>query len=168
VQAASASDDASLRWLAWHVAPHVGADLWEDAFAMLERGPLDDGLVYRLMAVEDHERRRRVIAWAEKALPLSEIATGPDRHLFAQGDQGVVDGALTFVLQAMDDPELYSEPLVAAGLRAPVISTRNMACNALEVRPREEWGTSVEDALARSAVDDPDEDVRARVGALAS
>ena len=46
-------------------------------------------------------------------------------------------------------------------------STRNMALNALEVRPRAAWGRAVEEALRRSAEDDPSDDVRARVrGAL--
>ena len=45
--------------------------------------------------------------------------------------------------------------------------TRNMALNALEVRPRAAWGRAVEEALRRSAEDDPSDDVRARVrGAL--
>ena len=32
---AFASGDDQVRWLAWRIAPHVGVDLWEDAFAMV-------------------------------------------------------------------------------------------------------------------------------------
>lgn len=163
VRTAFASGERGPEWLAWQIAPDVGVDLWDAAFAMVERGPLDDSRVFRVVHVADRGRRRGVIEWAEANLPLERIATGPDRHLFPGPDIAGIGHALTFVVQEMDDPALYSEPLVAAALRAPVISTRNGALNALEARPRAEWGPSVEQALQQSAVDDPDDNVRARV-----
>jgi hypothetical protein len=149
--------------LAWRLAPHVGVDLWEDAFAKLTSAPLDDTQVFRVMHVPDRERQHRVIEWAEGNLPLSRIATGPDRHLFPEAGSRIENHALTFVVQEMRDEELYSEALVAAALRSPVINTRNMALNALEARPRARWGARVEESLRMSAEDDPDGKVRERV-----
>jgi hypothetical protein len=165
VRSAFASGDPRRQWIAWRIAPVVGVDLWEDAFALVQAGPLDGGHVFRVVNVPDRDRRRRVIAWAEANLPLSRIATGPERRLFAARETVDADHALTFVLQAMDDAELYSEALVAAALRSPVVGTRNAALSVLEARPRAQWGAQVEAALRQSAADDPDDAVRARVRA---
>jgi hypothetical protein len=143
-----------------------GVDLWEEAFTQLDISPLDGGLVFRVVHVRDRARQQRVIAWAEAALPLHLVSTGPQRHLFPQKEIREVNQALTYVVQEMRDGELYSEPLIAAAIRSPVISTRNQALNALEARPRERWGDAVKGALTQLLNDEPDDKVRNRVNAL--
>jgi len=152
-------------WIAWRVGPLVGLDLWEAGFAKLERGPLDDGLVFKLMHGADRARRERVVGWAEQHLPLEKIATGPAEHLFP-AEHREIDGSVTFIVQEMRNGEIFSERLVASALLAPVISTRNQALNAIEAQPRENWGPSVLGALDRLTREDPRDDVRARVVGL--
>jgi hypothetical protein len=154
-------------WIAWRLGPPVGLDLWEAGFAKLQRGPLDDGLVFRLMHGADRARQARVVEWAEQHLPVEKIATGPADHLFP-AEHREIDGSLGFIVQEMRDGGLFSERLVASALLAPVVSTRNQALNAIEAQPRANWGTSVEAALDRLTREDPIDEVRARaVGLLA-
>ena len=157
------SGDSMQSWIAWLVAPELGLDLWEPAFAQLRRGPLDDSRVYRLMRVPDHDRQRRVIAWAEASLPLTRVATGPDLHRFPIADTRVAHHCLTCVVQELRSPELYSETLVAAALRSPVISARHLALTALEARPQSGWGAVVTQSLTLAVDDEPDDQLRARV-----
>jgi hypothetical protein len=163
VRDAIGSGERLREWIAWRLAPAIGVDLWEEAFAMLEGRPIDAGRVWRVVYVDDRERRRRVIAWAEANLPLAAIAEGPGLHLTPERDGSEADHALNSIVQAMRDPELYSEALVAAALRSPVINTRWQAIHAIEARPAAQWGPLVVEALRRSAADDPREDVRERV-----
>ena len=142
-------------------------DLWEAGFEKLGQRPLDIGLVFGLVHVRDAERRRRVVDWAERELPVETLATGPDVHLFA-AEHGELEGALTFVVQEMRDGDVYSERLVAAALLSPVIGTRNQGFGALEAQPRERWGVQAEQALARLLREEPHDDVRERVAALAA
>ena len=166
VRVAFSSGDRRDEWLAWQIAPEVGVDLWDEAFAQLEARPLDEGLVSRVVHVRDRARRQRVIAWAEANLPLHLVSTGPQKHLFPEEDVRDVNQALAYVVQEMRDGEVYSEPLVAAAIRSPVISTRNVGLNALQTRSRGEWGSGVETAVRQLASDEPTERVRARVRAL--
>ena len=140
VRAAFSDGDRHEEWLAWRIAPEVGVDLWDAAFAQLEAHPLDARLVFRVVHVRDRARKQRVIAWAEANLPLDLVSTGPQEHLFPEADIRDVNQALTYVVGDMCDGDLYSESLVAAAIRSPVISTRNQGLNALEARSREEWG----------------------------
>jgi hypothetical protein len=103
-----------------------------------------------------------VVEWAEENLPVDTLASGPDRHLFP-AQHRELDGSLTYIVQEMREGDLYSERLVAAGLLAPVISTRNQALNALEAQPRERWGAKVELAVERLRREEPDDQVRERV-----
>lgn len=153
-------------WIAWRAARHVGVDLWEAGFRKLQSGPLDDWLVYKLIHVRDIERQKRVITWAEEHLPLDRVASGPELHLFPAAEISDIDSSLISIVQEMREGELYSEPLVAAALRAPVIPTRNMGLNALESRPRERWGRAVEEALDSLREEEPDPRVRERVFGL--
>ena len=153
-------------WIAWRVAQLVDLDLWEAGFAKLQREPLDDGLVFKLMYGAGRARRQRVVEWAEQHLPVERIATGPADHLFP-AEHREIDGSLTFIVQEMRNGELFSERLVASALLAPVVSTRNQALNAVEAQPRENWGSAVEAAIDRLAREDPNEDVRARASGLA-
>lgn len=154
-------------WLALSLAPDVGVDLWEHVFARVrDRGP-DPGLVYTLVTTRDPARRERVVRWLEETLPLDRIASGPTEHMFEAGEDVDEASSLVYAVQAMSDESLYSEQLVAAALLAPVIGTRNMALNALEAHPRSRWGPAVERALERLASEEPNDEVRARVRALA-
>jgi hypothetical protein len=162
------SSDSVQSWLAWLAAPELGLDLWEPAFAQLRRGPLNDGLIDRLMRVGDHDQQRRVIAWAEANLPLTRVATGPALHRFPIADTRVAHHCLTSVVQRFHSRELYTETLVAAVLRSPVTSARHLALAALEARPQCVLGAVGRQSLALAVDDEPDDQMRARVRDLLS
>lgn len=123
------SEDFSLRHRAWTMAPRLGVDLWEDAFERLSRGSdkLDPFLYWGLLERGTLERQQRVYDQAERALPLDEMATGPEEKLGA----GLYHTCLEFLLQDMQ-AETYRDRLVAVGLRSPSVRCRNLAATVLE------------------------------------
>lgn len=165
VEAAYQSDDANQRQLAWSVASAVGVDLWEKAFRLLERNPLDDELYYTLLQSDDLYRQRRVMAFAERNLPLDKIASGPSTEL-GFGEEWRPHQCLTFVLQELRRPGLFSPSLVIAGLRSPVVRVRTMAAAALESQPVDTWGPDMAEALERSLKAEPNDKLRGRLQEL--
>jgi hypothetical protein len=147
---------------AWELAPVVGVDLWEDEFARLTTEPLNAGSYWRLMQTEDAGRVGRVVAFAEAALPLDEIGSGPADAL-GLGPQFEPHRCLSMLLQETGQPGIHSAKLIVAGLRSPVVNNRNMALNALEHLPVEAWGPDVVQAVRQAVADEPRDDVRARL-----
>jgi len=160
VNAAFSTGDHLDQWLALELAPQVGVDLWDEAFTRLKGGPLDQWLVHRVVRAQDDARRQLVVAWAEANLPLHLVSTGPQTHILPEAGIRDVNYALTSVVGEMRDGDLYSERLIAAALRSPVIGTRTQALSALSGRPREQWGAMVETAVGELATDEPTEKVR--------
>jgi hypothetical protein len=119
------------------------------------------------MRTDDLERIRRVIAFAEANLPLDEIATGPSDEL-GLGPAYSAHSCLDFIVQEMRREEVFGVRLVAAALRSPVVRNRNMAVAALEQHPVEEWGSSLIGDLRRAAAEEPDEELRERIKAVAA
>jgi hypothetical protein len=77
-------------------------------------------------------------------------------------------GCLDFVVRKMRREFVFSPRLVATALLSPVVRNRNMAVAALENHPIDEWGASLIEALRRAASDEPDEQVRERMDAVAA
>jgi hypothetical protein len=75
---------------------------------------------------------------------------------------------LDFVVQEMRRESVFSPRLVASAQRSPVVGNRNMAVAALENHPIEEWGSGLARDLLRAASDEPDEQVRERMKAVAA
>jgi hypothetical protein len=71
----------------------------------------------------------------------SDPSMGDDRP-----DEPPRDPSKLSVVGEMEEGELYSERLVAAAFRSPVVSTRNEALKVLSGRSREHWGEAVEAA----------------------
>lgn len=165
VEEAYQSDDVNQGRLAWSVANAVGVDLWEKAFRRLERNPLDDELYYALFQSDDLYRQRRVMAFAERNLPLGDIASGPSTEL-GFGEEWRPHQCLTFVLQELRRPGLFSPSLVIAGLRSPVMRVRNMAAAALESQPVDVWGPEMAEVLERCLKDEPNDKLRGRLQEL--
>jgi hypothetical protein len=95
---------------AWHLAPAVGVDLWEDEFARLVSDPLNAALYCNLLRTDDLGRVRRVVAFAEESLPLAEVATGPADEL-GLGPAFNPHSCLVMVLQEMRRPGVFSTKL---------------------------------------------------------
>lgn len=165
VEEAYDSDDYTRRRLAWSVAMCVEVDLWEKGFARLERSPLEDVLYWELLQTPELYRQRRVVAFAERNLPLAEIACGPSLEA-GLGDPWRAHQCLGYILQEMRHSGLYSPALVTAGLRSPVTRVRGLAIAALEHQPVEIWGEGMSEALARSLREEPKDALRERLQSL--
>lgn len=156
----SLTADSSQAIRAFTLAPAIGLDVWDAGFARLEKDPLDQGWYYQLLQSRDPSRTGLVVAFAERSLPLDQIATGPKREL-GLGPEFRAHSCLDFVLQEMKRPDVWSARLVAVGLRSPVTRNRNMAINALKSHPRTEWNEDLEAAVRLTLEDEPDPKVRA-------
>jgi len=91
-------------------------------------------------------------------------ALRPRNQLFPPPQQRDAARALAVLVQAIR-PGRWSAPLVAAALLSPVISTRNAALHALGAGAPATWGAEVRSALRRLALEEPNDDVRARARA---
>ncbi len=150
---------------AWKLAPVVGVDLWEEEFARLTADPLNAAAYWNVMRTDDPGRIGRVLAFAEAALPLGEIGSGPSDQL-GLGPEFKPHRCLSMLLQEMRRPGVYSPRMIVAGLRSPVVNNRNMAITALENHPVEEWGPEVVRAVRGAAAEEPRDDVRERLCGL--
>ena len=107
------------------------------------------------------DRWDRLVAHAERSLPLDALAAGPEDRLLPTGPDGEAAHALAQLVQEMRAGR-WSAPLVATALLSPVIFIRNGALRALEQTEPSEWGAPVQMALRRLVDLEPTEDVRAR------
>ena len=150
--------------LARRAAPAAGIDPWPHAFDRQLRGRDGDepGPWYALMRTDDPGRAQRVVALALERLPLEAIATGPADEL-GLGRAWRAHSALGFVVQDLRRFPGRGWPLVAAALRSPVVSNRNMAIRALSAGGKGAWPPEALPAIRRAIDEEPREDVRRRL-----
>jgi hypothetical protein len=145
----------------WRIAEAMGLDPWEAGWQHLQRSPFASHLYWQLARTPDPRRWARLLAHAERELPLEALAGGPQERLMPDGPDHDAAHVLATLLREVRS-DRWSAPLVAAGLLSPAIFIRNGALHALDqVAPRE-WGRPVEAALRRLVAEEPNEDVRAR------
>jgi hypothetical protein len=145
----------------WRIAESMGFDPWEAGWGHLQETPYDSHLCEQLARTSDPWRWTRLVAHAERELPLDALASGPQERLMPAGPDLEAAHALATMLREVRSGR-WSTPLVAAGLLSPAIFIRNGALHALGRAEPHEWGAPVEAALRRLAAEEPNEDVRAR------
>lgn len=160
------SGAADESWYACHAARGLGLDVWDHVFARLRSDPLAEAAPWwDAMQAGDSARVRAVADFAEQALPLDRMASGPALDMWPTRD-AAAHGALGYVLQDLGPHPGVGAALIRAGLRSPVVRNRNMALRALSEWPRErriaEWLPLLDAAHAA----EPDPDVKARIAAL--
>ena len=148
----------------WSIAEAMGLDPWEPGWRDLQQAPEDSRLYHRLARTPVAARWERLAAFAVRELPLAALASGPEDRLFPPDGLGEPSLALAAMVQDMR-PGRWSAPLLAAALLSPVISTRNAALHALGAAPPATWGAEARSALRRLALEEPNDDVRARARA---
>jgi hypothetical protein len=151
--------DEALR--VWGIAESMGLDPWEAGWRHLDVRGVDSRLYGQLARTPHPARWARLMAHAERALPLDALAAGPEDRLLPTTRDGEAAHALAGLVQEMR-PGRWSAPLVAAALLSPVIFIRNGALRALEQTEPREWGAPVEAALHRLIELEPTDEVRAR------
>jgi hypothetical protein len=148
----------------WGVAEAMGLDAWEAGWRHVQRSPHDPRLYHHLARSGRPDRRARLIAHAERELPLEALASGPEDRRFPSTVHR--DAALTLdsLVQRMRTG-LWSEAIVAAALLSPVVSTRDGALASLAATSPEDWGEPVLGVLRRLAAEEPVADLRAQAEA---
>lgn len=166
VRRAATEEDAERRHTAWMLAQWLRVDLWEIGLAQLAAHPLDDGLWYQLLQTDAPDRFAQLLHFAEQALPLEAIASGP-AHALGFGQEFAPHACLGYVLQRLEKQPASADALLAAALRSPVVRNRNGAIAVLEANPAAKWGERTRRALARTLQDEPREDMKERLRRLA-
>jgi hypothetical protein len=131
----------------------LGQDPWEVRFERQRDGSLDQW--YYLLKTHDVERVKRVIALAEERISLENIASGPGREL-GLVPQFKQNNILEWVVQELPRFPGIGWSFVAAGLRSPVVRTRNMALRVLGTWPRNVWPPDAQPLLNRALAEEPD------------
>jgi hypothetical protein len=144
-------------------AKALSIDSWNHHFTRLEAGT-DDGWFF-VMRTDDPSRIDRVVALAEKLIPLDEIATGPAEEM-GLGPAWADHGHLDFVLQDLRRFPGKGWSLIRAGIRSPVIRNRHMALRALSPWGMERWPSDAEGILRATVADEPDQGVQDEIARL--
>ena len=163
VRAGLASGDPQTFHTAARAAAILGIDTWDHQFARLEAG--EDDAWFAVMQTDDPARIDRVVAHAERALPLEDIATGPAEEL-GLGAAWRQHSSLDFVLQDLRRFPGKGWPLLRAGLQSPVVRNRNMALRALSAWGRSAWPPDAEPILIQARGREPDPEVRRTIEAV--
>jgi hypothetical protein len=165
VMAGLASDDPLVFAVADQGAKAVGIDTWNHHFARLESGK-DDGWYY-VMQTDDPARIERVIALAERVIPLDAIATGPADEM-GLGPEWSSHSNLDWVLQDLRRFPGKGWPLIRAGIQSPVVRNRHMALRALSPWGKARWPSDAEVVLEKALGQEPDADLRKGIETLLS
>ena len=153
----SAEDDRDF-FQANEAANRLGIDAWEMLFDRQRADP--KGFYWwQLMQTEDAERVRRIVSYAEQALPLGEIATGPG-DLLGLGEEFWAHSALDFIVQDLNRFPGVGWTLVQTALRSPVIRNRNMALRALNGWPTDDWPSDARAVLEEMKSAEPDPEIK--------
>ncbi len=142
-------------------ARDLGIDTWERQYERVAASAPGYSW-YAISHTTDRGRMARVVALAERQLPLERIATGPGRET-GFGPGWGPHGELDFVLQDLGAFPGLGWNLIQAGLRSPVTRNRNMALKVLAGWGRPQWPAQGEAALQEARRQEPDPEVRARI-----
>ncbi|MGO0059151.1 limonene hydroxylase [Brevibacillus fluminis] len=152
------------RYAAIRAGKALGWDIWPILFEQLQKDPLNYTLFFEVMNTDERERAQAVVSFAEQALPLSRVATGPADEL------GIGPGfephrLLSVLLQSLDRFEGLGVSLIKTGLKSPVVNNRNMALRALEGWTAR-WTDTLRENLLEAAAKEPDNGVKERIEKL--
>jgi hypothetical protein len=143
-------------------AKALGMDTWDIHWRRLQQKPAEPGRWYHVMAGCDGDRIGKVVEFAEANIDRAAIATGAGDEL-GLGRGFEPHSCLDYVLQDLRRFPGRGAILIEAGLKSPVVRNRNMAVNALAAWSREDWPSSLKEALERVVRCEPKEDVKERM-----
>ncbi len=161
---ALASADNATSWSADRVMRDLGVNTFEHHFAAVRADP-HKGSWFHAWQQADSDGARRLVQLARDTLPLDDLASGAGREL-GLGPGWADHSALEWTLQALREHPGIGGDLLMVGLQSPVVRSRNMSLQALELWPVDAWPDGARKLLEAVAGGDPDEDVRARARRL--
>jgi len=159
------TDDEALFQYVNRSAEILNIDIWDAHWKRLNEAPLDYGRWFYVMAAVTSSQIDDVLIFANRVLPLNEIASGPAEEL-GLGDEYNAHSILAcIVLQLRRFPGKGIE-LIKAGLQSPVIKNRYRSLKALSAWDQEKWPDGMIDFLEKVKAAEPDDEVLALIEEL--
>lgn len=131
------SDNGMVFYIADKVANRLGLNTWEIHFQRIRKSPLKESW-YDLMRLTDERNIDQVLEFAISVIPEEKIAAGP-KNALGLGPGFEAHGTLDWILQDLRRFPGRGWPLIKMGIQSSVVRNRNMALNALQAWPREQW-----------------------------
>ncbi|HEX5413405.1 MAG TPA: hypothetical protein VFZ27_16250 [Terriglobia bacterium] len=119
-------------------AHRLGISTRDIHFAKVRAAPTKSSSWYELLRQTNEAQIDEVLHFAESALPLEEIATGPSDSL-GLGQEFEPHRALGWVLQGLSRFPGRGWRLIRVGLKSPVVNNRVMSVKALATWREENW-----------------------------
>lgn len=165
IDSALRSPDNLVFYEADSAAQELGIDTRDIHFDRVRSEPLKSSSWYRLLQQTNEDQIEEVLSFAERALPLDEIATGPADSL-GLGEKYAAHHALDWILQDLKRFPGHGWEFINIGLQSPVTRNRNMALNALLEWPKPSWPEEAPLLLARLRTSEPNEKLRERLESI--
>ena len=162
IDSAIHSPDNRVFYEADAAAQELGIDTREIHFDRVRAEPLKSSSWYRLLQQTNENQIDEILSFAESALPLDEIATGPADSL-GLAEKYAAHHALDWILQDLKRFPGHGWEFIKIGLQSPVTRNRNMALNALLEWPRPSWPKQAFTLLTRLRAIEPNEKLRERL-----
>jgi hypothetical protein len=153
-----ADEDRVFRQAAW-AARRTGVRAHSALLARVERTPLDSGFWYLLVDGCPSDDISRVVAAAERLLPLAELRTGPSTGV-GLGREFGTDQVLDLIVSRLGAHPGHGWNLLATALRNRTTRNRRMALNALGEWPVDAVPAAAVALLETVAEEEPDAELR--------
>jgi hypothetical protein len=132
------SSDETIFFDANRVARRMGLSTWDVHFARVQAAPTTSSSWYELLQQTQEHQIDEVLRFAESALPLVQIATGPAEEL-GLGPGFEPHRTLSCLLQDLNRFPGRGWRLIRTGIQSPVTRNRFMAVKALSAWPEHMW-----------------------------
>ncbi|MGW0607984.1 hypothetical protein [Streptomyces sp. NPDC002640] len=158
VDGLESDEDRVFRPAAW-AARRMGVRAHSALLARVERTPLDSGFWYLLVDGCPADDIARVVAAAERLLPLAELRTGPSTDV-GLGREFRTDQVLDMIVSRLGTHPGHGWNLLATALRNRTTRNRRMALNALGEWPVDAVPAAAVPLLERVAEEEPEAELR--------
>lgn len=162
VRTGLAADDPQEFHRASTAAGLLGISAVDAHWRRVRADPLDASSWHAIMRSADETTIGEILAHAELALPLDEIAAGADAEV-ASGAGFRAHWVLTLVVQELGGFPGKGWPLLAASLRSPGIHDRDQALAVLRTWGPASWPAETRPALTAALAAEPGEETRDRI-----
>jgi len=156
------SDDGLIFYMADTVARRLGLNTWENHFERVRKSPLKASW-FNLMQLTDESNIGRVLEFAIAVIPEGKIVAGP-KNALGLGPGYEAHGALDSILQELRRFPGRGWQLIKLGIQSSVVRNRNMALNALQEWPREQWPAEALTLLQQAELIESNPELRQRLG----
>lgn len=156
-------DNGAFYW-ANKAARKMGIDTWDALFTRVEADPIKSTSWYDLTEATDATRIDRLVAYAERVIPLYAIASGPADEM-GLGTGFEPHGTLDWMLQLLDKFPGKGWPLIRAGLQSPVVRNRNWSLRVFKNWSRQDWPPDAPQVLQAAAKAEPDDELKRELNA---